>query len=89
MAALTTPVFDEAVKRLLPFLRSREDREAELTPVLSQNRFSVPSTGTPRLKAFTVDLVERLSHDELIAILKRLCVGADQRSAIEDLCASH
>ncbi|MCL5999374.1 MAG: hypothetical protein M1546_25415, partial [Chloroflexi bacterium] len=86
MPKLPTPLFDAVVKQLLPRVRTFDDRTALLTPLLNTERIYDDIKWEGTANAFATQLVERLQHEHLIALLRRLDVGAEQQADIEALC---
>jgi AAA ATPase domain/Effector-associated domain 8 len=85
---LPADLFEEAVHLLMPLLRTPQERDGLLAPILAAKPVydSIDWAGAAR--DFTVRLVHKLSHDELIAVLKRsqTSAGEEQAPSFKSLC---
>jgi hypothetical protein len=83
----STVLFDNIVNLLVPLMDTTRERQAALYPIIHAKPVSkkIEWEGSP--EQFTVRLVRLLSKDQLLALLRRLTVGADQRAEIVNVCA--
>jgi hypothetical protein len=89
MPPLSEQLFDDIVEQVLPYCRDQDDRRPWLTPLLSREKVFDYLNWNAVSPAFVTELVLKLSHDQLIAALRRLRprVGEEQFPNIESLCA--
>jgi len=86
MPTLERALFEAIIDQILPHVQSEDERREWLIPVLGnqQNLHDLKWGGSAR--QFATDLVFRLRRDQLIEVLQRLRLGAEQEAPRADLC---
>lgn len=87
MPRLPTQLFDEIITQILPYAQLEEERRAWLASLLNLEKVFDELDWSGSAKGFAAQVVLRLSADQLIAALRRLPAGEEQRLSIEQLCA--